>query len=82
MPLVIAFTMFDLIVPNVSSHGNEYERAKATTYMTWEKHCRTLFGNVPAEIVSSNYSLVCVSCRRVVSPDSVFSPAEVSRSSH
>jgi hypothetical protein len=65
--------MFDLIVPNVSSHGNEYESAKATAYMAWEGHCRTLFGNVRAEIVSSNYSLVCVSCRRVVSHLTLFS---------
>jgi hypothetical protein len=73
VPLVIVFTMFDLIVPNVSSDDNEHERAKVTAYMTWEEHCRTLFGNVRAEIVSSNYYLVCVSCRGVVSHLTLFS---------
>jgi hypothetical protein len=65
--------MFDLIVRNVPSHGNDYEKAKATAYMTWEGRCRTLFGNVRTEIVSSNYSPVCVSCRRVVSHLTLFS---------
>jgi hypothetical protein len=51
--------MFDQIVPNVPSHGNEYEKACATAYMTWEGHCCSLFGNVRAEIVSSNYSPIC-----------------------
>ena len=73
MPLVVVFTMFDLIVPNISSHGNEYERTKATGYMAWEGHCRTLFGNVRVEIVSSDYSPVCVLCRRVVSHLILFS---------
>src|SRR5712672_2857056 len=53
--------MFDQIVPNVPSHGNEYEKACATAYMTWEGRCcsESLFGNVRAEIVSSNYSSIC-----------------------
>jgi hypothetical protein len=66
VPLVIAFTMFDLIIANVPSHGNEYEKARAGAYMTCEGRCRTLFGNERAEIVSGNYSPVCLSCRRVV----------------
>ena len=78
MPLVIVFTMFDLIVPNVSSHSNEYESATATAYMAWEGHCRTLFGNVRAEIVSSNYSLVSVVQKGCLTPYSIFSAAEVS----
>ena len=56
MPLVLVFTKFDMIFPNVSSNvagGNDYEGARATPY---EDYCRSLFGNVPAEIVSSNYS--------------------------
>lgn len=73
MPLVIVFTMFDLIVANVHSHGNEYEKARAAAYRTWEGRCRTLFGNVPAEIVSGNYSPVCLSCRRVVSHLTLYS---------
>jgi hypothetical protein len=70
VPLVIVFTMFDMVIANVSSH--EYERAEATAYTTWEGYCRTLFDNVRAEIVSSNYSLICVSCRRVVSHLTLF----------
>ena len=46
MPLVIVFTKSDLIGPNVSSRH--------------EQSCRSLFGNVPAEVVSGNYSFVCV----------------------
>ena len=65
--------MFDLIIANVPSHGNEYEKARAAAYMTWEAHCRTLFGNVRAEIVSGNYSPVCLSRRRVVSHLTLFS---------
>ena len=60
VPLVIVFTMFDLIVHDDLSHGNEYEKARAMAYMTWEGRCRAVFGNVRAEIVSSNYSPVCV----------------------
>ena len=72
--------MFDLIVPNVPSHGNEYERARAMAYMKWEDNCRTRFGNVRAEIVSSNYSPVCVVQMSCLTPYSVFSAAEFSRS--
>ena len=57
VPLVIVFTKFDLIVPNVSSRGYEDESAGATTY---ESHCRSLFENVPTNIVSSNYYFVSV----------------------
>jgi len=73
VPLVIVFTMFDLIVPNVSPHGDEYERASTAAYMMWEGRCRTLFGNVRSEIVSSNYSPACVSRRVVVSHLTLFS---------
>jgi len=66
--------MFDRIVPNVPSHDNEYEKARATAYITSVVHCRTLFGNARAEIVSSNYlpcvvqkgclTLLCFQCSR------------------
>jgi hypothetical protein len=58
VPLVFVFTKFDL-VPNVSSSiagGNDYEAAKAKAYAP----CRSLFGNVPAEIASSTYYFVCI----------------------
>jgi len=55
VPLIIVFTKFDLIVPNVSPRGYEDERARATTY---EGHCRSLFKDVPTNIVSSNYSFM------------------------
>ncbi|KAF8474329.1 hypothetical protein DFH94DRAFT_124853 [Russula ochroleuca] len=51
VPLVLVFTKFDMIFPNVSSNiagGNEGARATA-----YEEHCRSLFGNVPAAIVST-----------------------------
>jgi hypothetical protein len=48
VPVVLVFPKFDLIDPN------EYETARNTAYT----HCRALFGDVPAEVVSSNYSFV------------------------
>jgi len=48
VPFVIVFTKSDLIVPNVSSNHNDYEG-----------RCRSLFENLPAEIVSSIYPFVC-----------------------
>ena len=77
VPLVIVFTMFDLIVHDDPSHENEYEKARAAAYMTWEGRCCTLFGNVRGEIVSSNYSPVCVVQRGCLTPYSVFSAAKV-----
>ena len=73
MPIVIVFTMFDMIIPNIPSHDDEYEKARATAHRMWEGHCRTLFGKVRAEIVSSNYSSVCLSCGRVVLRLTLFS---------
>ena len=57
VPFVIVFTKFDLIVPNVSSSHNDYE-----------VRCRSLFGNVPADIVSSSYSFVCVAFEGCLTP--------------
>ena len=54
VPLVVVFTKLDLIVPNLSSSRNDYE-----------ERCRSLFGKVPVEIVSSIYSFVCVRVRVV-----------------
>ena len=54
VPLVIVFTKLDLIVPNLSSSRNDYEEL-----------CCSQFGKVPAEIVSSIYSFVCVRVRVV-----------------
>ena len=65
--------MFDKIIPNIPSHGSEYEKARTTAYRTWEGHCRTLFGKVRVEIVSSNYSALCLSCRKVVLRLTLFS---------
>jgi hypothetical protein len=51
--------MFDKIVPNIARH-NDYEGAWAAASTKCEELRRTLFGNVRAEIVSSNYSFVCI----------------------
>jgi hypothetical protein len=75
VPLVLVFTKSDLIVPKVPSNtagGNDYKRVRAA-YTAHEGQCRSLFGNVPAEIVSSDYSLVCVSFGEVVSRRALFS---------
>jgi hypothetical protein len=46
-----------MIVPNVSSSHNDYK-----------EHCRSLFGNVPTDIVSSIYSFVCVGYKGRLTP--------------
>ena len=56
MPLVIVFTKFDEIDSNVSSSHKDYE-----------ERCRSPFGNVPAEIVSSIYSSISVA-KRLLTP--------------
>ncbi len=58
MPLVIVFTKFDLVS---SSHD-------------YESHCRSLFRNVPAEIVSSIYYFVCTAQKGCLTPS--FIPAQ------
>ena len=56
VPLVLVFTKFDLIVPKVSSAGgNDNGRVRAA-YTTHERQCRSLFRDVPAEIISSDDS--------------------------
>ena len=75
MPLVLVFTMFDLIVPNVLSNTagvNDYESARATAHTKCEVHRRSLSGHVRAEIVSSNYFFIVLH-GRVVSPLALFS---------
>jgi len=54
VPSVIAFTKFDLIG---SSSPKDYE-----------VRCRSLFGNVSADIVSSIYSFVCVAYKGCLTP--------------
>ena len=46
VPLVLVFTKVDQIVPKVSSSG--------TAYTALEGQCRSLSGDVPAQIVSSD----------------------------
>jgi hypothetical protein len=57
VPLVVVFTKFDLIVPNVSTNRDDYE-----------ERCRSLFGNVPANIVSSIYYFVCIAYKGCLTP--------------
>jgi hypothetical protein len=71
VPLVLVFTKFDQIVPKVSSGGNDYRRIRAA-YTAHEGQCRSLFGDVPAEIVSSDYSFVCVFFGEIVSRRALF----------
>jgi hypothetical protein len=54
VPFVVVFTKFDLI--GSSSH------------IDYEERCRSLFGNVPTDIVSSIYSFVCVACKGCLTP--------------
>jgi hypothetical protein len=57
VPFVIVFTKFDLFVPNVSSSHNDYE-----------ERCRSLFGSMPADIVSSIYRFVCAAYKGCLTP--------------
>ena len=57
VPLVVVLTKLDLIVPNGPSSHNDYEEC-----------CRSLFGDVPADIVSSTYSFVCVGYKGCLTP--------------
>jgi hypothetical protein len=54
VPIVIVFTKVDLIGP---SSPNDYE-----------VRCRSLFGNVSIDIVSSTYSFVCVGYKGCLIP--------------
>ena len=53
MPSVIVFTKVDKVS---SSHHN------------YEERCRSLFGNVPADIVSSIYTFVCIADKGWLTP--------------
>jgi hypothetical protein len=75
VPVVLVFTKFDLVVPKVSSNtagGNDNRRVRAA-YAAHEGQCRSLFGDVPVEIISSDYSFVCVFFGVVVSRRTLFS---------
>jgi hypothetical protein len=52
--------------------GNDYKSALATASTKCEELRRSLFGNARAEIVSSNYSFVCISRKGRITP-SLFS---------
>jgi hypothetical protein len=77
VPVVLVFTMFDVIVSNIARH-NDYESAQAAASAKCEEFRRSLFGNVRAEIVSSNYSFLCIACKSRLTPSFVFSAANVS----
>ena len=59
MPIVVVFTMFDIIVPNIAPR-NDNDGALAAASTKCEEFRRTRFGNVRAEIASSNYPFVCI----------------------
>ncbi|KAI0276096.1 hypothetical protein BGY98DRAFT_736516 [Russula aff. rugulosa BPL654] len=77
VPFVIVFTKFDLFVPNVSSSRDDYE-----------ERCRSLFGKVPAEIVSTKTKFRELINRLVATTDGVIiahsrnvsAPSEAQRS--
>ena len=69
--------MFDVIVSNIV-HRNDYDNAWAAASAKCEEFRRTLFGSVQAEIVSSNYSFLCIGRKSRLTPLFVFSAAEVS----
>jgi hypothetical protein len=66
VPVIVAFTKSDLAFPRISgseSENYEYQdRARSRAYAQCERLCRPLFRreprDVPAELVSGNYSLL------------------------
>ena len=79
MPLVLVFTKVDLIVPKASSNiagGEDYRRFTAA-HTQCEVQCRSLFGFVPAEIVSSDDSFACAFFGEVDSRRALFQHDQV-----
>ena len=77
MPVVLVFTMFDVIVSNIV-HRNDYDDALAAASAKCDEFRDSLFGSVRTEIVSSNYFFLCIARKSRLTPSFVFSAAGVS----
>jgi len=58
VPVVVAFTKFDVIILIEGRDSQDHERARVKAYARFEESCRSLFGrsskDIPAEIVQGN----------------------------
>jgi hypothetical protein len=58
VPVVVAFTKFDVVILIESGNSHAHDRAKDNAYARYEQSCRSLFRkeskDVPAEIVQGS----------------------------
>ena len=64
VPVVVAFTKFDVVILIEGKNPQDHEKARANAYARCEESCRSLFrkdpGDVPAEIVQGSSGLLSV----------------------
>jgi len=64
VPVVVAFTKFDVVILIEGKNPQDHEKARANAYARCEESCRSLFGRnlgeVPAEIVQGSFDVLSV----------------------
>ena len=64
VPVVVAFTKFDVVILIEGRNSQDHETARAKAYARCKESCRSLFrkdpGDVPAEIVQGSFGLLSV----------------------
>ena len=62
VPVVVAFTKFDVVILIKGEGPQDHENARANACAQYEESCRSLFGrdpgDVPAEIVQGSFALL------------------------
>jgi len=70
VPVILVFTKFDMVVPEVRGDAQQHKHARARALEMCEDSCRRIFDrdprDVPAEIVSGTLSLSLHTLRRAV----------------
>ena len=60
VPVVVAFTKFDVVILIEGRNSQDHENARAKAYARYKASCRSLFrrdpGDVPAEIVQGSFA--------------------------
>ena len=64
MPVVVAFTKFDVVILIEGRNSQDHETARAKAYARYKESCHALFhrdpGDVPVEIVQGSFGLLSV----------------------
>ena len=59
VPVLVAFTKFDVVILIEGRNSQDHETARAKAYARYKQSCRSLFrkdpGDVPAEIVQGSF---------------------------